>query len=93
MRGKKEEKRLRLTCAVREQMPRFEPLDELDYSLSFSSSPAMQPWQHFWGLPLSGQSSESSIGHVRQSHLDLSVGQVNVCFLFISIQTIISLLS
>ena len=75
-------------------MPRFEPLDELDYSLSFSSSPAMQPWQHFWGLHLSGQSSESSIGHVvRQSHLDLSVGQVNVCSLFISIQTAINLLS
>ena len=42
-RNKKEEKKLRLPCAVREEIPRFEPLDELDYSPSLSPSSAMQP--------------------------------------------------
>ena len=42
----------------------------------------MQPWQHLSGFPLSGQSSLSSVGHVvRQSHLDLSSGQVYLNFL------------
>jgi hypothetical protein len=42
----------------------------------------MQPWQHFSGLPLSGQSSDSSLGQtVMQSHLDLSGGQTKTRFL------------
>ncbi len=47
------------------------------YSPSFSSSAALHPWQHLLGLHLSGQSIERSGGQVvRQSHFDLSSGQV-----------------
>jgi hypothetical protein len=52
----------------------------------------MQPWQHLAGSLLSAQSSDSSGGHVvRQSHFDLSAGQVNLFSLFIS-QTAMCLL-
>jgi hypothetical protein len=43
----------------------------------------MQPWQHFSGSLLSAQSSDNSGGQVvKQSHFDLSAGQVNLCSLF-----------
>jgi len=38
----------------------------------------MHPWQHFSGTLLSGQSTDKSTGQtVKQSHFDLSSGQVN----------------